>query len=85
MPVQLHIVENRIAVLFRDHETMQQILKVVDLEGHELGIYDDLGPAGKRRRDLGVAFACYTLNPERFTFLTNTNEHKLQVQHVEGR
>jgi len=86
MPVHMHIAGNRIAVLFTQRQTMEKIMKVVDLEGQELATYDELREQGKPKLGtLGSAFACYTLKPERFTFLVTTDDHRIQLKQVEGR
>jgi hypothetical protein len=54
------------------------ILKVVDLEGHELATYDVGTP------DLGIAFVCFA-PPEKFTFLTKTPDNFLGFSVAEPR
>jgi hypothetical protein len=89
MPMQMHISGDRIAVLFVQHESFERIMKVVDLEGHEIATYDydtgNYGVSGSNVAHLGLAFACYTAKPERFTFLTTTDDHRIQLQLAEGR
>jgi len=75
MPVTMHIAGNKIAVLFRQEQTRKEIIKVVDLEGHDVATYD--GPTKDGRQALGLAFICYTENPQRFTFLTTTEDDRL--------
>lgn len=86
MPIQMHISGGRIAVLFYQSQTNEKIMKVMDLEGHELATYDDLRADGKPRADtLNGAFVCYSLKPERFTFLATDDNHRIQLKLVEGR
>lgn len=75
MPVTMHIAGSRIAVLFRQEQTRKEIIKVIDLEGHEVATYDE--PVKDGRPALGMAFVCYTNNPEEFTFLTNMENDRL--------
>lgn len=86
MPIQMHIAGNRIAVLFAEHQTLGTILKVVDLEGNELESFEDARIDGKPKHGpIGLAFACYSLNPEIFKFLTTDDEHRIQIRSVVGR
>jgi hypothetical protein len=72
-PVSMQIAGYRIAVLFfRSHARSQTlpedvVVKVVDLEGHDLATYDHVGKSG-----MGIALVCYSPVRERFTFLTTT-------------
>ena len=75
MPVTMHIAGSRIAVLFRQEQTRKEIIKVIDLEGHEVATYDE--PVKDGRPALGMAFVCYTNNPEEFTFLTTMENDRL--------
>jgi hypothetical protein len=82
-PEQMHIAGNRIAVVFR-HGGDDRIMKIVDLDGQELTTYE-LTPANMPKSEpLGV-FACYTLSPERFTFLTTPDGRKLKLKRMEAR
>jgi hypothetical protein len=86
MPVQMHISGNRIAVLFAHSSTQDKIMKIVDLEGQDIASYDELRADGKAKLGpLGLAFVCYTARPERFTFITTDNNHKIQFKEVEAR
>jgi hypothetical protein len=86
-PLDMHISGNRMAVLFYEPQTNEKIMKIVDLEGHELATYDEPQADGKSTLGfLGLAFACYTQQPERFMFLTsNGQEHTLQFRFAEAR
>jgi len=89
MPMEMHISGDRIAVLFVQRETHETLMKVLDLEGHELATYDYDRPADGVSKSnvvhLGLAFACYSAKPEHFTFLTTTDDHRIQLQLAEGR
>lgn len=86
-PLHMHISGNRVAVLFYEPQTNERIIKVVDLEGHELSTYDEPQVNGKSTLGfLGLAFACYMQQPERFIFLvTDGQEHTLQLRIAEAR
>jgi hypothetical protein len=75
MPSAMHIAGARIAILFRKELTREEILKVVDLEGNAIATYDE--PVIDGKHALGPAFACYADNPERFIFLTTTDDNRL--------
>jgi len=76
LPDSMHVVGNRIAVLFWEPQTNEEILKVVDLQGHDIAVYDE--PAEKDGgHTLGLAFVCYAQNPERFIFLETMDDEKL--------
>ena len=75
MPSVMHMAGNRIATLFRNALTLEEIIKVVDLDGHDVATYEE--PVINGQHALGPAFACYANNPERFTFLTTTEDNKL--------
>jgi hypothetical protein len=80
--VSMHVAETQLAVLFRDADTNEQRLKVVDLEGREVITYEDKAP--NRRSVLGPAFVCFSDNPVRFTFLSSTKDHLLGIKIAEG-
>jgi hypothetical protein len=80
MPDGMHIAGSRIAVQFLQPVTGEQLLKIIDLEGHELATYDD--PGGSKPT-LGSAFICYSNNPERFTFLATTEDETLSLKIAE--
>lgn len=82
-PEQMHIAGNRIAVSFR-HGGNDRIMKIVDLDGQELATYEISTTDSPKSEPLGV-FACYTLSPERFTFLISDKDFKLKVKQVEAR
>jgi hypothetical protein len=85
-PAAMHIAGNRIAVLFYRTETQGRRMKIVDLEGHEIATYDEMRAANKATEaQLGAAFACYTVNPQRFTFLNTGEGDRIEIQAVEGR
>jgi hypothetical protein len=85
-PAAMHISGNRIAILFYQPQSMEKIMKIVDLEGHELSTYAELREDGKPRLGmLGAAFACYTQQPERFTFLVSDEHQKIELKHAGAR
>jgi hypothetical protein len=85
-PVNMHISGNRIAVLFRKSQTNAKVMKIVDLEGHELATYDELWSDGRPTfGPLGFAYACYSSQPERFTFLITDDKYRIELKQVEPR
>jgi hypothetical protein len=85
-PVEMHISGNRIALLFFQPQTMETRMKIVDLEGHEIATYDEARAEGKAKFGLlGTVFACYTANPESFTFLTTGANDTLELAIAEPR
>jgi hypothetical protein len=85
-PSKMHVFQNRIAVLFVDPQTHDKLVKIVDLEGHDVVTYDELRANGKPQDEmLGTALACYTENPTRFTFLGANDDSKLQFWIAEPR
>lgn len=81
-PDTMHISGNRMAVLFLQPQTHQQLIKVVDLEGKELATYE---PSATGASALGGGFACYSTNPERFTFLESGDNNQLEIKLAEPR
>jgi hypothetical protein len=77
-PSTMHVFQNRIAVLFVDARS-DFLMKIVDLEGHELAKYDEL-EANRHQPGamLGMSLACYTENPTRFVFLGANDDSRLQ-------
>lgn len=85
-PAEMHISGSRIAVLFFQPQTLDKRIIIVDLEGREIGSYDELRQNGQPKYGvLGTAFACYTENPTRFTFLTTAENNSLSLRFVEVR
>jgi hypothetical protein len=85
-PAAMHIAGNRIALLFFQPQTMEKRMKIVDLEGREIATYDELRVDGKPKYGLlGTAFACYTENPQRFTFLSTGDDSRLELRTAEAR
>jgi hypothetical protein len=79
-PVGMHVAGNRIATLFFERETKETILRIVDLEGRRIATYEQPRVDGKEKYGtIGIAFACYSQNPERFTFLMSDDDNHLQV------
>jgi hypothetical protein len=65
-------VDGKMAILFHEPQTKDELIKVVDLEGRELATYRITADNG--RSALGPAFICYSEDPERFTFVTTTDD-----------
>ncbi len=85
-PVTMHLSGTRIAVLFAQPDTQEQVMKVVDLEGHEIETFDQPVENGQPKYGrLGLGFVCYTDNPERFTFLSTGDNNKLEFLIAEPR
>jgi hypothetical protein len=76
MPESMHIAGNRIAILFREPQTYEKLMRVVDFKGHVVASYYE-PPPKLGEQSLGLGFACYAHNPERFTFLVTTDNGKL--------
>jgi hypothetical protein len=89
LPSAMHVYKNRIAILFVDRKTHYNVLKVmkiVDLEGHEIATYDEAKDAnGKPRDAISASFACYTENPTRFLSLGTDDNNKVQFWIAEPR
>ena len=81
------IAGNRIAVLFRkssaNHHVEQQLIQVIDLEGHEVATYEQ--PMAGGNVAFGVTLSCYSQNPEQFTLLGWTEGDKMVLNIVEPR
>ena len=84
-PAAMHITPGRIAVLFVQPQSEEKIIKVVDLEGRELASYGEAERDGRMLNELGAGFACYTDQPERFTFLGSDDAHGLKLVIAEPR
>lgn len=78
MPISMHVSRQRIAILFHDSQTKDQIIKVVDLEGREMATYRD--DAGGSLPKLGVSFACFSDAPERYVFLGQSDDNRLEFR-----
>ena len=81
-PEAMHISGNRMAIVFFQPQTMRKLMKVVDMEGRELATYETSSPSNT---ELGGAFACYSSNPERFTFLSVGDDDQLEIKIAEAR
>jgi hypothetical protein len=84
-PIAIQLNKNRIAILFWDKQAGDEVMKILDLEGHEVATYD--APKGARifEGGIGPCFACYTQNPIRFVFLGHDQDHKVQFLIAEPR
>lgn len=76
LPTNMHVGGDRIAVLFWEPQTHDEILKVVDLHGRKIATYNEAAEKGGGHA-LGLAFICYAQNPERFTFLETMDANRL--------
>jgi hypothetical protein len=76
LPTSMHIVGSRMAVLFWQPQTRDEVLKVVDLQGHEVATYFEPAPKNGEQ-SIGAAFVCYSQNPERFIFLETMEDSML--------
>jgi hypothetical protein len=86
LPSQMRVIQNRIAMLFVNTQTHDFIMKIVDLEGHELATYDELEANRKQPGAmLGNTFVCYTENPTRLFFLGTNDDYRLQLWIAEPR
>lgn len=86
VPAAMHVYKNRIAVWLFEMQTGSSIMKIVDLEGHEIASYDESkGKEAETAEGLGAAFACYTENPTRFVFVGANNENRVQFWIAEPR
>jgi len=73
----MQISGDRIAIPFFPSQTGETIIKIVDLNGHEIATYS--GPDEGAKPNLGMGFACYTSQPAKLTFLGMAEDHKLQL------
>lgn len=83
----LAIAGSRAAILFRkggEHEAVEeQLIQVVDLEGNKMATYEE--PMVDGHITSGLDLACYTQNPEQFTFLGWTKDEKVVLNVTEPR
>jgi hypothetical protein len=87
-PAAMHVYKGRIAVLFVEAQSGDEVMRIVDLQGHEIATYDDPKPDDPKATNnsrLGAAFACYTENPTRFVFLGASDDNRLQFLIAEPR
>jgi hypothetical protein len=83
-PWEMHASGKRIAIVFHHPQTWDTVLKIVDLEGRPAAVeYEKDG--NRKPESLGGPLACYSSKPERFTFLANGDDNKLQLNMVEPR
>ena len=83
IPDSMHIAGGKIAIVFREPQTREEFIKIVDLNGKELATYDE--PVENGRGTFGGAFACYSDNSERFTFLYTDDDGHLGFKIAEPR
>jgi len=67
-------------VLFYEPQLDKKLFKITDFEGNNLATYWQEEKEGQV--SVGT-FACYSQNPERFTFLYRTEEHALALRIAE--
>lgn len=84
MPQDIRISGNRIAIFFWDLNSHTKIMKVVDLEGHEIATYDDQPSDRKSQPVPLIALGCYAATPEHFTFVSYGENGKIHFQEVEA-
>lgn len=84
-PAAMHINRNRIAIWFWEKQSGDKIMRIVDLEGHDVATYDAPTEAKGSDTMLGASFACYTQNPTRFTFLGAGEDRRVQILTAEPR
>ncbi len=81
-PRGMYLSGSRIAILFWDSSTKKKTLSVVDNDGQAVASYDlHEGVDGKRVVEMG----CYSMNPERFTFLDVGEKSDLQFIQAQAR
>jgi hypothetical protein len=87
MPSQMLISGNNISVQFMNYQTFDTVMKIVDLEGKEINTYKLSRAEEKTKPNYGVSvvYGCYAASPEHFTFLTNDDKMRIQLQKVEAR
>jgi hypothetical protein len=79
----MHVSGGRIAILFRDEATREQLVKVVNLEGEDIATYD-ASPHGEKMA-IGAAFACYFPKQTRFIFLASDDERRIMLRTFEPK
>jgi hypothetical protein len=82
-PLDMHVANNRIAVLFFDRQSKEAIIKIVDLDGREIATYDQ--PRVNGNPQYGITMVCYTENPTRFVFLGAGDDNRIQFWITEPR
>jgi hypothetical protein len=88
-PWEMHPSGSRIAVVFHNPQTWDTVLKIVNLQGRPIESYAaamEYGKDGNRKPEsMGGPLVCYSSKPERFTFLANGEDNKLELSIVEPR
>lgn len=83
----LAIAGSRAAIVFRKSRegepVEEQLIQVVDLEGNKMATYEE--PMVDGHIAFGLDLACYTQNPEQFTFLGWTKDEKVVLNVTEPR
>jgi len=82
--LSMHLSGHRIALVSQNEgETRSDTVSVFDLEGKPIATYETFPRTGTT--DSALRWACYTDNPERFTFLGTTDEGYKQFKIAEPR
>jgi hypothetical protein len=84
-PEAMHIASGRIALMFVQPQSREKVMKVLDLEGHDIATYGEPEKNGEASDELGSAFACYIDQPEHFIFLGADENDRLQFVTAEAR
>jgi hypothetical protein len=81
--LSMHVSGNRIATLFTHPSRDARELIVTDLEGKPTATYVS-DPKGEDPA-LGMAFACFSADPQKFTFLGMSDDNRLKLTIAEVR
>jgi hypothetical protein len=85
-PAVMHISENRIAISFFQPQTGDGVIKLIDLEGHDIATYEIPKINGKHDPKFQMlSFSCFMENPQRFTFLSTADNDKIELLLAEPR
>jgi hypothetical protein len=85
-PGAMHISDNRVAITFFHPQTMEGKIKIVDLEGHDITTYNTPKVNGKPDPRFNMlSFSCFTSNPQRFLFVSTSEDYKLEMITAEPR
>jgi hypothetical protein len=85
LPQAMHIIGNKIAIEFLEPQSLEFLIKTVDLNGRELGTYEEAKDPDGRGLVNSVAFACYSDKPERFKYLYTAKDGNLGRRTAEPR
>lgn len=79
--ISMHLANQKIAVLYKDGDAPTDAVRIVGFDGHVIATYHQKMKDG--HGELGTGLACYAENPERFIFLSTTDEGFLQFKVAE--